>query len=142
MVALACLVAYAQEEKKPVKKVDPKAELKASIERGRKLFGDAELGTSGLTCNSCHKDGGTKPGKMGDITVRAFRDLDDLYPGYWMMPGAEKVMTLDQVINFCITNPLKGEALAWDDQRLADLAAYCISVGEMLEEEEEDNDDD
>jgi cytochrome c len=52
---------------------------------------------------------------------------------YW--PMAAKVMTLDQVVNFCITNPLKGEALAWDDQRLTDLVAYCASVKPMKHEE-------
>jgi len=55
---------------------------------------------------------------------------------------ANKVMTLDQVINWCIMTPLQGEPLKWDDQRLADLAAYCASVEsaemETMEEKEEE----
>jgi hypothetical protein len=41
---------------------------------------------------------------------------------------AKKVMTLDQVNNWCIMNPLKGKPLAWDDQKLTDLTAYVASV--------------
>jgi cytochrome c len=41
---------------------------------------------------------------------------------------AKRVMTLEQVVQFCITNPLKGKPLVWDDQKLTDLTAYCASV--------------
>ena len=37
-------------------------------------------------------------------------------------------MTLDQVVNFCITTPMKGEALKWDDPRLTDLTTYVTHV--------------
>lgn len=94
--------------------IDPKAELSKSIERGKTLFNDKSLGTSGQTCNTCHPNGGN------------FDDLGCKYPKYWGM--AKKVMTLSQVVNWCIANPLKGKALAWDDQKLTDLTAYCASV--------------
>jgi cytochrome c len=136
MVALATMLAYAQEEKQPEKKMDPKAEMAASIERGKALFMDAKLGTSDQSCNTCHTKGGTMEAKLGDLTVRAFDAINTKYPMYWKMGG--KVMTLDQVINFCIVNPLKGKALAWDDQRLADLAAYCASVKPMKHEEKKE----
>jgi cytochrome c len=48
------------------------------------------------------------------------------YPKYFMM--GKKVMTLDQVVNFCITTPMKGEALKWDDPRLTDLTTYVTHV--------------
>jgi cytochrome c len=41
---------------------------------------------------------------------------------------ASRVVTLDQMINWCIITPMKGTALAWDDQGLADLVAYVASV--------------
>lgn len=129
MVLLLALIVYAcaqKEEAKEMKAADPAAELAKSVENGKKLFNDKELGTSGLTCNSCHMEGGTKEGKMGETVVPAWDNLAPKYPKYFMM--AKRVMTLDQVVQFCIVNPLKGKALAWDDQKLTDLTAYCASV--------------
>jgi thiosulfate dehydrogenase len=114
------------------KEADPKSELKQAITRGSSLFVDESLGTNGMSCNSCHADGGTKPGKMGDMEIPPFKNVGDKYPGYFKMAG--KVMTLDQVINFCVTTPMEGKALAWDDQRMADLAAYITWVHAMKHE--------
>jgi thiosulfate dehydrogenase len=131
LVVLAVIVAgfvlaYAQEKKEEKAKMDPATELAKSVERGFALFNDKKLGTSGKTCNDCHKGGGTQEAKMGDMTMKAFDDLAAHYPKFFMM--GNRVMTLDQVVNFCVTTPLKGEPLAWDDQRLTDLVAYCASV--------------
>jgi thiosulfate dehydrogenase len=133
LVASVAMLACAQEEKKAEEKIDPAAELMGSIERGKALFDDPELGTSGQTCNTCHAKGGTVDAMLGDKPLKAFDALNTQYPKYWAM--ATKVMTLDQVINWCIVMPLKGEPLAWDDSKLTDLAAYCASVTPMKEEE-------
>lgn len=127
-VLLAALLAFscAKEEEKKEMAVSPVAELVKSIENGKKLFNDASLGTSGMTCNSCHMQGGTRDGKMKDMAIPAFSDLASKYPKYFGM--AKKVMTLSQVNNWCILTPLKGEPLKWDDQKLADLTAYVASV--------------
>jgi len=128
ILAVGCffLLAYAGKDKEAMAQVDPKAELQKSIERGMVLFKDATLGTSGMSCNSCHMEGGTKAGKMGDMTIKPFDNLAAKYPKYFMM--AKRVMTLDQVINWCIVKPMKGKALSWDDQKLTDLTAYVASV--------------
>ena len=130
MVLFLALIVYAcaQKEEKPemAKAADPVAELAKSVENGKKLFSDTTLGTSGMTCNSCHMEGGTKAGKMGEMAVPAWDNLAPQYPKYFMM--AKRVMTLDQVVNWCIKEPLKGKPLAWDDQKLTDLTAYCASV--------------
>lgn len=117
---------YAQMEKQEVAQVDPKAELKKSIERGKNLFMDTSLGTSGMSCNSCHLEGGTKDNKMGEMTMKAFDNLAAKYPKYFMM--GKRVTTLDQVVNMCIMGPMKGKPLSWDDQKLTDLTAYVASV--------------
>jgi thiosulfate dehydrogenase len=124
---------HAQEEEAKKMEVDPAAELAKSIDNGKKLFNDKELGTSGQTCNSCHMEGGTKEGKMGEMVIPAWHNLAAEYPKYFGM--AKKVMTLDQVNNWCIVNPLKGKPLAWDDQRLTDLTAYCASVKKVEKKE-------
>lgn len=138
-VAMVFVVAYAQKEKEG-EKMSPEEAMQASIMRGKDLFGDASLGTNGKTCNDCHMAGGTKEGKMGKMVVKPFYEVNEKYPMYWTM--ADKVMTLDQVINWCILTPLQGEPLKWDDQKLTDLAAYCASVvpADMEMEEEEDED--
>ena len=99
-----------------------------SVNRGKALFNDPNLGSTGDSCSTCHLESGTKtnPEKMMGFTMKAFDDIGKDYPKYW--PMANKVMTLDQVINFCIITPLEGEALDLDDQRLADLGAYITSV--------------
>ena len=73
MVLFLALIVYAcaqkEEEKEMAMAADPAAELAKSVANGMKLFNDKELGTSGLTCNSCHMEGGTKEGKMGETVV-------------------------------------------------------------------------
>jgi cytochrome c len=120
------MLAFAQEKKEEKAEMDPAMELAKSIERGFALFNDKKLGTSGKTCNDCHKGSGTQEAVLGDMTLKAFDNLAAHYPKFFMM--GNRVMTLDQVVNFCVTNPLKGEPLAWDDQRMTDLVAYCASV--------------
>jgi cytochrome c len=129
LVLFLALIVYAcaqKEEPKKMEAADPAAELAKSVASGKMLFNDKTLGTSGLTCNSCHMEGGTKEGKMGETVVPAWDNLAPKYPKYFMM--GKRVMTLEQVVQFCIVNPLKGKALAWDDQKLTDLTAYCASV--------------
>src|SRR3989337_3531609 len=95
---------------------NPVAELAKAVENGRKLFHNDSLGTNGMTCNSCHLGGGTEEGKMGEKNLPAFDKLGCKFPKYIEM--AKRVMTLDQMNNFCIVNSLKGQALVWDDPRL------------------------
>ena len=117
------------------KGADSKQELKQAIMRGKALFVDESLGTNGMSCNSCHVEGGTKPGKMGDMEIPPFTDVAKKYPMYFKM--AEKVMTLDQVINWCILTPMEGKPLTWDDQRLADLTTYVTWTNAMKHEKNE-----
>jgi len=117
------------------KGADSKQELKQAIMRGKALFVDESLGTNGMSCNSCHVEGGTKPGKMGDMEIPPFTNVAKKYPMYFKM--TEKVMTLDQVINWCILTPMEGKPLTWDDQRLADLTAYVAWTNAMKHEKHE-----
>jgi thiosulfate dehydrogenase len=128
-MAFAVVTAFAQDEKAEKKERDPEMEFKFAVKRGKALFNDPKLGTNSVSCNSCHRDGGTIDAIMGEMKVKAFDALNTQYPKYVSMGGQiDKVMTLDQMVNFCIVNPMGGKALAWDDQRLADLVAYCSFV--------------
>ncbi len=72
---------------------------------------------------------------MGDMEIPPFTNVAKKYPMYFKM--AEKVMTLDQVINWCILTPMEGKPLTWDDQRLADLTAYVTWTNAMKHEKHE-----
>jgi cytochrome c len=106
----------------------PNQELAACIQRGKALFYNNTLGQSGMSCNSCHMEGGTKdnPQEMMGMKIDAFDNLGARYPQY--VPMVERVVTLSAMVDFCIVNALKGEPLAWYDDKLIDLTAYCASV--------------
>ncbi|MBI4687952.1 MAG: hypothetical protein HY756_09285 [Nitrospirae bacterium] len=104
--------------------VDEAAMVKASIANGAKLYVDPSLGTSGKTCNTCHMEMG-KSKKEGMMGAKGFIGRKP-FPKYSPMP--KRVMTLEQMIQFCIVTPLDGKALAWDDQKLTDLTSYVNSI--------------
>ncbi len=119
IVCVAFVMVLAQEktaapQEKMAQEADPKAELKKAAERGKALWSDASLGTTGQSCATCHAD----PAELAGIAHK--------YPKYLKM--GKKVVTLDQIVNLCIVNPMKGKALAWDDQRMADLVAFMATV--------------
>ena len=72
------------------------------------LWKDTSLGSAGLSCNTCHPKGkglNKKP-----------------FPRYVSMPN--DIVTMDQMINYCMLNPMKGKALAWNSEEMTALAAY------------------
>lgn len=79
--------------------------------KGEKLWGDASLGTSGLSCSSCHPDGA---GLKADPWPKFIKGAGDTY-------------TVDQMINFCMINPMKAEPLEWNSKKMTALAAYVAA---------------
>ncbi|TAN59877.1 hypothetical protein EPN18_09625 [bacterium] len=77
-------------------------------EMGIKLWGSTAMGTSGTACGTCHPDGaGLKK---------------EPFPKYIKMP--DDIVTMDQMINFCMVNPMKGKPLKWNSQEMTALAGY------------------
>jgi cytochrome c len=107
VLIMGCAQAPKEAEKAPVEK-DP-------VQLGKALFQDASLGTTGSTCKTCHPDPET-----------TMKGVGAKYPGYFNF--AKKEMTLKQVINFCIENPMKGKPLAENDEKLLALEAYLKSL--------------
>ena len=76
----------------------------ASMEKGKALFNDPTLGTSGKACSACHADG----------------------------KGLEKAAAksdLENTINTCITKGLKGKSLDVKSMEMQSLALYIRSFG-------------
>jgi cytochrome c len=96
------------EKPKPIRKAGIKDSAKL-MEMGNKLWNDKKLGTSGAACATCHAEGkGLKKAP---------------FPKYIKM--ADDMLTLDQMINFCLLNPMKGKPLPWNSVEITALAAYA-----------------
>jgi hypothetical protein len=88
----------------------------AASAKGKRLWNDSTLGTTGFTCLSggCHSD----------FSNLGF-DNNQLYPHYVEM--AEKVVTLTQMINYCLINPMAGKALEADSDKMTAMASFYRS---------------
>ena len=75
-----------------------------SIDIGKALFSDPKLGASGKTCNTCH---------IGGKGLELSGDKADL----------------TNIINGCITIPLKGAALDAQSAEMQSLILYIKSIG-------------
>lgn len=76
----------------------------ASVEKGKALFNDPKLGTTGKSCNDCHAGG----------------------------KGAEKAAAkkdLENTVNQCITQGLKGKALDVKSVEMQSMVLYIKSLG-------------
>jgi cytochrome c len=89
--------------------------LNDAVNLGEKLWKDTKLGSSGLSCNTCHA-----AGKTYNKTAL------QLYPHFVGMPN--DVVTLDQMINFCMINPLKADPLPYGSKEMTALSAYFQNV--------------
>lgn len=100
-----CVAKNTPIRKNPVK---DSAKLKTMSE---KLWASTSLGKSGKSCNTCHPNGALLK--------------KEPFPKYIGM--ADDILTMDQMINFCMTNPMKGKPLAWNSQEMTALAAYVLA---------------
>ncbi len=93
------------------------------VERGKEVFNDPKLGTSGKSCASCHPDG---KGMAAAVAKSK-----------WTLSGKE-FTSLDDVINACVTGPLKGTALAKDSAEMRFLKMYMESLGGGAKQEKKE----
>ena len=89
--------------------------LDEAISYGEKLWKDPSLGNSKLSCNTCHVDG-----KTFNKTVIL------PYPHFVGMP--KDVVSLDQMINFCMLNPMMADPLPYGSKEMTALSAYFQNV--------------
>jgi len=75
---------------------------------GRSHFTDPNLGTNGVVCAQCHPN--------------AANIHPETYPKFQKQLG--KVAQLWEMVNWCIRNPLEGEALESADPKMTAILAY------------------
>jgi len=83
-------------------------EFMAVVDEGEKLFHSSKLGSNTVSCDQCHPN--------------ATNTHPETYPKFQKQIG--KVVTLFEMINWCIQNPLEGKPLAADDPKMTALQAY------------------
>jgi thiosulfate dehydrogenase len=90
-----------------------KAETDKFVAQGKQIFHDSKaLGsTIGVSCDMCHPD--------------AANTHPETYPKYQVQ--LQKVALLRDMIDWCIENPIKGNALDPNDPKLRALEAYIYA---------------
>ncbi len=83
------------------------AQFMSSVKEGEKLF-HSSLGRNTVSCDMCHPN--------------AANTHPETYPKFQKQLG--KVITLGDMINWCIINPLEGDKLDLDDPKMIALEAY------------------
>jgi cytochrome c len=90
------------------------------IATGETLWNDNSLGTAGISCASCHvngaqfKDSFKEPYPHRVAMAKSMSDLESI--------------DAEQMTQFCMLVPMKGQPLPWDSKELAALAAYIENV--------------
>jgi thiosulfate dehydrogenase len=94
-------------------------EIAKLVKMGDDLWHDRSLGTNGMACNMCHPD----------ATV----SHPETFPKYKAQLG--RVVTAQQMINWCIQVPLQGKGFAVGSLELTALEAYMAdqNKGQVLE---------
>ncbi|MCU0597259.1 MAG: cytochrome C, partial [Desulfobacterota bacterium] len=83
-------------------------EFMTVVAEGDKLFHSSSLGKNKVSCDQCHPNGAnTHP---------------ETYPKFQKQLG--RVVSLGEMVNWCIINPLEGKALALDSKEMVAILAY------------------
>jgi cytochrome c len=85
-------------------------EYMSVVNKGRELWGSADLGTNGVACGQCHPN--------------AANTHPETYPKFQQQLG--KVIALRDMINWCLMNPLEGVPLDLDGPDMIALEAYVM----------------
>jgi cytochrome c len=129
----ALFVACQKKEKAPTAETAVTAEtaeiaMVADVERGKALFVDVNLGTTGKSCESCHPNGGIEGLEAEGMTTKPLIGVKDRYPGVFTALDPEKEVTLAEVVNFCLENPVGAKPWPEDSQDMNDMLAYLNSL--------------
>jgi cytochrome c len=80
----------------------------AVVNQGEKLFHSGDLGKNRVSCDQCHPN--------------AANTHPETYPKFQKQLG--KVVKQQEMINWCIQNPLEGDPLPLDDPKLTAIESY------------------
>lgn len=98
--------------------------LRHAEQLGRAWFGNPRLGTNGLSCQSCHQDGGRFSAMESGRRIPALVGVQHEFPRV----TGRQVKTLEDTINLCIVRHLGGRPLPVGSQRLALIDLYLCHL--------------
>jgi len=101
----ACADEFTKEDLKRWEK-----EFMAVVKKGDELFHSGELGENTVSCGQCHPN--------------AANTHPETFPKFQKQIG--KVVSLMEMINWCLQHPLEGKPLAADDPKMTALQAYIL----------------
>lgn len=107
-----------------------KMSLRAAETTSDQLFHSVKLGSDGLSCNSCHVDGGRFSHRLGARRIPSLVWAKDAFPA--VRPGGQ-VVTLEEQIDDCIVHAMKGKPLPMNSQKLALLDVYIRRLSRFHE---------
>jgi len=111
MAVLAVCVFYLQSSADEFTAEDLKRweeQFMAVVNQGEKLFHSGNLGKNRVSCDQCHPN--------------AANTHPETYPKFQRQLG--KVVKQQEMINWCIQNPLEGDPLPLDDPKLTAIESY------------------
>lgn len=103
------------------------AQLAKAVAHGKDLFYHEKFGGKGRVCNSCHSDGGMRPGKLPNgKAIPSLGNAATIFPH--IRHRDHKLVTLPDQVHSCIAGGLKGKPPAYGSEDLNALVAYVTSL--------------
>lgn len=106
------------------------ARLRSKEVEANQLFHSAKLGTNGLSCDSCHEDGGRFPHQIGNRWLPSLIHAKSEFP---RVTQDGHIVSLEQQINDCIVHALDGRPRPANSQTLNLLDLYVRHLSRFHE---------
>lgn len=97
---------------------------------GDRLFHSPTLGKNGLTCDTCHVDGGRFSHRLGSRRLPSLLFAQQAFP---KVDSAGEVTTLEQQINQCLVRYMHTRPLAPNNRKLGLLDLYIRHLSRFHE---------
>ncbi len=111
---------------KPIHMAWPKKYRDEWISQGKIAFNNPGVGTNNLSCASCHQNKGQKQQVVQREPAPKLKGIAAIYPRYSF--EQEKVITLEQQVNYCIEEKLYGTPLPLDSETIVAICCYVTSL--------------
>lgn len=104
--------------------------LDKMVTKGKHIFLHDTFDGRGMTCDSCHTDGGMGPTIVPGSNMHrpSLSNAAAVFPRYKLDDG--RVMTLADEIHGCIAGALGGKAPAYDSNEMRALETYLSSLAQ------------
>jgi len=104
-------------------------QLEKAIQDGKALFVHETFGGSGMTCESCHLNGGVGSGQTAKRpTIPSLSNSGTIYPRFEAKKN--KVITLEEKIQNCVAGALRGKPPSYGSEQMTQLVTYVTSLAQ------------